>query len=123
MIQGNDCADLSTKGEVTIQSFLRRCLLGFEKAVSAGWFPWFPTSSYSTNEAHIASESEQRGAVRRRIRERNIPGHKIGRLCQFRKEETVELVDPGEAGNDKDVSKSNENRIFRQQTRTVWVLR
>jgi excisionase family DNA binding protein len=50
----------------------------------------------------------KRDTVYRWISERTLPGHKIGRLWKFRKEEIDEWVKSGGADDVKDASKTDE---------------
>ncbi|MBU4174455.1 MAG: helix-turn-helix domain-containing protein [Actinobacteria bacterium] len=52
----------------------------------------------------------KRDTVYRWISERNMPGHKIGRLWKFRKEEVDEWVKTGGADEAKDDRKQNERK-------------
>ena len=52
----------------------------------------------------------KRDTVYRWISERNLPGHKIGRLWKFRKEEVDEWVKSGGADDAKEDSKQGDRK-------------
>jgi len=52
----------------------------------------------------------KRDTVYRWINERNLPGHKIGRLWKFRKEEVDEWVKSGGADDAKEDSKQGDRK-------------
>ncbi len=63
---------------------------------------WTHTDRWLSVDDIAAYLGLKRDTVYRWISERNMPGHKIGRLWKFRKEEVDKWVKSGEADEAKD---------------------